>query len=139
MTKKYENISLEEKVGQLLMFAFQGDSYNEQLDMQIRKLKVGGIIYFSRNIKNKEQVQRLNEKIKQNAKIPPFIAMDQEGGIVQRIVEGMPPFPGAMSISASQMDNYDVCYEVGKELRSIGFNVNFAPCTLIVVFGAEIL
>ena len=90
MTKKYENISLEEKVGQLLMFAFQGDSYNEQLDMQIRKLKVGGIIYFSRNIKNKEQVQRLNEKIKQNAKIPPFIAIDQEGGIVQRIVEGMP-------------------------------------------------
>ena len=127
MTKKYENISLEEKVGQLLMFAFQGDSYNEQLDMQIRKLKVGGIIYFSRNIKNKEQVQRLNEKIKQNAKKPPFIAIDQEGGIVQRIVEGMPLFPGAMAISASQMDNYDVCYEVGKELRSIGFNVNFAP------------
>ena len=68
MTKKYENISLEEKVGQLLMFAFQGDSYNEQLDMQIRKLKVGGIIYFSRNIKNKEQVQRLNEKISRTPK-----------------------------------------------------------------------
>lgn len=127
MRKKYDNITLEEKIGQLLMFAFQGDSYNDQLETQIKKLNVGGIIYFSRNIKSKEQVKELNQKIKQNAKIPPFIALDQEGGIVQRIVEKMPAFPGAMAISASQMDNYDVCYEVGKELRSIGFNVNFAP------------
>ena len=127
MKKNYDNITLEEKIGQLLMFAFQGDSYNNQLETQINKLNVGGIIYFSRNITSKEQVKELNEKIKTRAKIPPFIALDQEGGIVQRIIDDMPLFPGAMAISASQMDNYDVCFEVGKELRNIGFNVNFAP------------
>lgn len=121
------SLTLEEKVGQMLMFAFRGIEYNEQLETQIKDLKVGGVIHFGHNIKDIEQVKTLNENIQKNADIPLFIGIDEEGGTVQRIVEGMPPFPGAMAVSASKISPYDLCRIVGVNLKKIGFNMNFAP------------
>lgn len=121
------SLTLEEKVGQMLMFAFRGIEYNEQLETQIKDLKVGGVIHFGHNIKDIEQVKMLNENIQKNADIPLFIGIDEEGGTVQRIVEGMPPFPGAMAVSASKISPYDLCKIVGVNLKKIGFNMNFAP------------
>lgn len=121
------SLTLEEKVGQMLMFAFRGIEYNEQLETQIKDLKVGGVIHFGHNIKDIEQVKTLNENIQKNADIPLFIGIDEEGGTVQRIVEGMPPFPGAMAVSASKISPYDLCKIVGVNLKKIGFNMNFAP------------
>ncbi len=120
-------ITLEEKIAQLLMFAFHGQEYNDQIDYLVKNLKIGGLIYFSRNFTNKEISYQLNKKIQAEAKIPLFLSLDQEGGIVQRIIKDMTPFPGAMAVSASQESNYELCYAVGRDLKKMGFNMNFAP------------
>ena len=99
---KLEDLTLEEKVGQLLMFAFHGTTFNEQLKIQLNKFHVGGIIHFARNIENPEQVTELNKNILNYSKIPPFIGVDEEGGVVQRIIKGVTPFPGAMAVSATK-------------------------------------
>ena len=123
-----ENLTLEEKVGQMLCFAFHGTEYNEQLEKQIKELHVGGVILFARNITSNDQVKKLNDDIQKNAQIPLFIGTDQEGGMVLRITEGITPFPGAMSFAASGRSNYNVCKYVGNDLKHLGFNMAFAPC-----------
>lgn len=124
---RVENLTLEEKVGQMLCFAFHGTEYNEQLDTQIKKLKLGGVIHFARNIINIEQVKKLNQDIQDNAEIPMFIGTDQEGGMVLRVTDGITPFPGAMAFSASGESNYNVCKNVGNDLKYLGFNMAYAP------------
>lgn len=122
-----ESLSLEEKVGQMLMFAFHGTEYNNQLETQIKQIKIGGVIYFARNISTTNKVIKLNQDIQKNAKIPLFIGIDQEGGTVQRIIDGISLFPGAMAVSASLESSYELCNNVAKDLRYLGFNMNFAP------------
>lgn len=122
-----KDLTLEEKVGQLLMFAFHGTEFNDQLLKQINDLKVGGVIHFGRNIIDVEQAKKLNKDIQNNAKIPLFIGIDQEGGTVQRIINGITPFPGAMAISSSKESNYEISKYVGNDLRMMGYNMNFAP------------
>lgn len=122
-----ENLSIEEKIGQMLMFAFHGTEYNEQLDYQLKKLHVGGIIHFARNISDDiELVKKLNEDIQRGSKYPVFIGVDQEGGMVTRIAN-ITPFPGAMTLSATQSDITDICYYEANDLKRLGFNMNFAP------------
>ena len=47
-----EKLSIEEKIGQMLCFAFKGDAYDDQIRELVEEIKVGGVIYFARNIKN---------------------------------------------------------------------------------------
>ena len=125
---RIEDLTLEEKIGQMLMFAFHGASYNEQLDTQLKEMNIGGIIHFARNIdKDIEKVKELNNEIWRNSKYPPFIGTDQEGGMVIRVSNGITPFPGAMTLSATQKDITNICYYEGCELKNLGFNIVFAP------------
>lgn len=125
--KNINEYTIEEKVAQMLMFAFHGTEYSDSLNKLITELKIGGIIYFSRNITSLKQTKELNQMMQKNSETPLFIAIDQEGGIVQRVIEGMTIFPGQMAVCASNMSNYDLCYSVGEDLRNIGFNMDFAP------------
>ena len=121
-------LSLEEKIGQMLMFAFHGTSYNEQLDVFINELDLGGVICFARNITDVEQISKLNSEIQAGAKYPMFIGLDQEGGPVLRVMSGITPLPGAMSLSSSDRSKiYDITKVVGNDLKHLGFNMNFAP------------
>lgn len=120
-------LSLEEKVGQMLMFAFHGCEFNEQLKTQIDEFHLGGVIHFARNIINPDQVLELNKNIQEYSKYPMFIGVDQEGGIVQRITKGTTPFPGAMALSASQQNIRLLHSYVGNDLKQMNYNMVFAP------------
>ena len=120
-------LSLEEKVGQMLMFAFHGCEFNEQLKTQIDEFHLGGVIHFARNIINPEQVLKLNKDIQEYSKYPMFIGIDQEGGIVQRITKGTTPFPGAMALSATQQSIRKLHQYVGEDLKQMNYNMVFAP------------
>ena len=116
-------LSLEEKVGQMLMFAFHGCEFNEQLKTQIDEFHLGGVIHFARNIINPEQVLKLNKDIQEYSKYPMFIGIDQEGGIVQRITKGTTPFPGAMALSATQQSIRKLHQYVGEDLKQMNYNM----------------
>jgi len=124
---KIDNLTLEEKVGQMLMFAFNGTTYNKQIDTFINEFKLGGVIYFKKNIENIHQTAFLNKQISEKASIPLFKAIDQEGGPVLRFTEEVTPLPGAMALAAANADIYEICKRVGLDLKKIGFNMNFAP------------
>ena len=127
MNIKLSDLTLEEKVGQMLMFAFHGTTFNDQLKTQLDKFHIGGVIHFARNIIDPIQVTQLNKYIIKNSKIPPFIGIDQEGGVVQRIIKDVTPFPGAMALSATQKDIKKLCFYVGNNLRNMNYNMVFAP------------
>ena len=129
--KKYDlnSMTLKEKVGQMIGLAFSGTEYSKELSMQIEEIGAGLIIYFKDNCATPKQVFELNKIINKKAKIAPFIALDQEGGMVARVTEGVTQSPGAMVIGATNNPKYayECAYNMGIELRQIGFNFNFAP------------
>lgn len=124
-----KKLTLKQKIGQMIGLAFSGSEYSKELQMQIEEIEAGLIIYFKDNCISPKQIFALNKKINQAAKIPPFIALDQEGGMVARVTSGVVQTPGAMAISAADNSDYayQLCYDMGIELRKIGFNFNFAP------------
>lgn len=127
--KDINTMTLKEKVGQMIGLAFSGDAYSPELKMQVEDIEAGLIIYFKDNCITPKQIFDLNKKINESAKIPPFIAIDQEGGMVARVTEGIVQSPGAMAIGATKNKNnaYLLAKNMGIELRHLGFNFNFAP------------
>lgn len=132
-----KNMSLEEKVGNLFMFGFNhtdnSTRVTEELRVLIEQYHVGGVIYFSRNLKNAKQVAELSTEIQSlsrrgNHKLPVIIATDQEGGNVVRLRDGT-IFPGNMGLGAigSKEIAYRVGQVIGRELISVGINMNLAP------------
>ena len=107
-------MTLEEKVGQMLGFAFHGTTYNEELKKQIEDMKVGLVIFFKDNCLNPKQVFDLNKEIYKHAKIPPFVSLDQEGGMVARVTAGVTQSPGAMAISATNNSKKYKSIKTGK-------------------------
>lgn len=124
-----QTLTLKEKIGQMIGLAFSGAEYSDELRMQVEEIEAGLIIYFKDNCITPKQIFELNQTINQKSKIPPFIALDQEGGMVARVTEGVTQSPGAMVIGATNEYHYayQLAYNMGVELRNIGFNFNFAP------------
>ncbi|MDD4211860.1 MAG: glycoside hydrolase family 3 protein [Bacilli bacterium] len=120
-------LSIEEKIGQMLCFAFRGTTYNHQLKTLIENYHVGNVVEFAHNITSYEQVKQLNDDIQLHAKHPIFISLDQEGGMVRRLMEDVTYLPGAMSLSATGEDIYPVTRACGEDLKQLGFHINYAP------------
>ncbi|AOY76394.1 glycoside hydrolase family 3 protein [Clostridium formicaceticum] len=135
-----KTMTLEEKVGQVFMQAFRYDTDNKRLTSldentknKILKYHLGGVIFFSENIDTIDQTQRLIEAMQQVSRIPLFISVDEEGGIVSRL-NSSPNMP-ATKLPGNKVlgdtENVAFAYKVGrllgKELTSLGFNMNLAP------------
>ncbi len=130
--KSPEEIDLEQKVGQLMMVGFKGTELTPSIREALCKLQPGGVCLYAQNITGPAQVANLNEKLRsclRNNGIPPFLAVDQEGGTVVRIDNGVTVFPGAMALGATRsvsLAGKAGCVQ-GRELRLLGFNMNLAP------------
>ncbi|OYD09010.1 beta-N-acetylhexosaminidase [Paludifilum halophilum] len=137
--KKIAQMTLDEKIGQMFMVGFQnGDQPAREVNEQVQKLileeHVGGIILFDRNVENPWQVAGLTRRLQQlsltsSPGIPLLISMDQEGGKIVRMREGVTVFPGNMAIGATRDSSlaYRAGRITGEELRAMGINMNLAP------------
>jgi len=132
--KPLNNLTLEQKVGQLLMCGFHGQHADEQITRLIRDHHVGGVIYFRRNVQSVDQLTRLSEELQGIAAeagvLPLMISVDQEGGMVARIdKEGVTQVPGNMALGATGNPEYTLeCARIlGRELKSTGIDMNLAP------------
>jgi len=130
------SLSLEEKIGQLLLAHFHGEQANEDARVLVQELGVGGIIYYNwaNGLSSPEQVQALSCSLQKLAKesaaaLPLFIAIDQEGGSVTRLNNGFTQFPGNRIIGAAQRPDLAeaAACAMGEELQAVGINLNFAP------------
>ena len=127
--------SLDIKIGQMLMIGFPGTSIGDDdpvLD-EIRKGKVGGIIFFEKNIAPQRSMFTMKDmiyKMQAEAYIPLLIAIDQEGGRVNRMKTkyGFPKSVTAEYLGTLPPDSTRYYAELtAGTLAAMGINVNFAP------------
>ena len=130
--KKLKDLTLEEKIGQLLIIGFHETTLTGELRFLIRRYKFGNFILFARNIVDLPQLEKLtrdlHEEVMNSVGIMPFIAIDQEGGNTVRIMDKTTFYPGSMTIAATDLSNAEIVgHMMGKHLISLGINMNFAP------------
>lgn len=131
-------MKLEHRIGQLLIIGLPGP----QLDLVTRSLlqdiQPGGILLNSQNIESSAQVVELTSAIRSLIEVPPIIAIDHEGGRVDRLKQIYSPMPSADLLRAS--GDAAVAARTGEiaaeALRTLGFNMNFAPVLDIAVDDA---
>ncbi len=128
--------SLEEMIGQMIMVGVGGskpnDKWVKQLGFDIKKGRVGGVILFGKNIENPKKLKKLTTFLSSvKTKQQLFIAIDQEGGTVQRLNEkkGFNSYLSAFEISRNKtlIESYEIYKKMADELKEYGFNINFAP------------
>lgn len=135
-------LSIQEKIGQMIIIGMDSNYITDRIKTMITKYKIGGIILYRKNFNTYEKmlelIQQLKELNKSN-KLPLFIAIDQEGGRVNRMPKEIENLPPANKI-ALQKDEELVKKSAeltGKLLKQSGFNLNFAPVLDIKNFSNE--
>lgn len=127
------DLNIEEKLGQMMMVGFSGNRINDRVRDLIIKYKVGGFILYKKNFDSYEQMLQIIKELKQlnsqNNRIPLFIAIDQEGGRVNRMPSEIINLPSAYKIG--QTGDIELVKEAaeitGEILYNSGINMNFAP------------
>ncbi|WP_052667564.1 glycoside hydrolase family 3 protein [Nitriliruptor alkaliphilus] len=143
-------MSLEERVGQLFWTHVYGSSADDTsmaaqnqatygVDTPaevVEKYDLGGVIYFawSGNVDSPEAVATLSNGLQEVATssasgVPLTLTIDQEGGLVQRILEPATVWPGNMALGATRSTELAAAQGamLADELRAVGINANFAP------------
>ena len=121
-------INLSKKLGQLFFVGIEGYTLNKETSKFLQTLQPGGIIFFECNIKNKKQVKDLIKDINNSVEIKPFIAVDQEGGSVERLRNICTSLPSMWGLSKVGLTELLQAHEIiADELQELGFNMVFGP------------
>jgi len=90
---------------------------------------VAGVIFFARNVAEPAEVAESTSAIKREAGRPVLLALDQEGGKVARLRQGFSELPSmrALGETGSAELARQVGALIGRELRAVGFDMNYAP------------
>jgi len=131
-TVSLQEMTLEEKVGQLFVVSFKGRECNEDAIALVQRIGVGGVIYYTwaNDLSSSRQIFTLSADLQKRTKIPLLILTDQEGGIVTRLQgEEFTLFPGnkALAMTGDPFFAKESSWVIGKELKSVGINGNLAP------------
>lgn len=129
---KLKNMSLSEKIGQMIMIDYRDvTDMNVELENILSKYNPGGFILFKSNVANYEQTKRLLNDIKSVGDIKAVISVDQEGGRVQRLDEraGFDSYLPMSEIGKTMNEElaFNLGVKMGAELRSIGVDMDMAP------------
>jgi len=125
-----QNFSEEDQAGQLLFVGVDGTTLDAELSRKLNRVRPGGIILFARNLRDASQVAGFCSELRSFLPVPPFLAIDQEGGRVSRLRGIFPPIPDNLSLARAQRPDTLVREhgaQTGRGLSLLGFNVNFAP------------
>lgn len=126
-----KRLSIEEKVGQMMLVGITNKECIEKVIELIEKKCIGGIILYKNNYNDYPDMINLIKKLKQankKNKIPLFIAIDQEGGRVNRFPKEFNNIKNAYAFeNADEQIIRDATIISGKLLNKSGINMNFAP------------
>ena len=132
--KPVEEMTIEELVGQVIMVGLPYTYLDEEYKEFIKDYSIGNFILFARNYDNTKQMksfmQELYEYTNDSTGSFPLVSIDQEGGMVVRLFKDV-TFPASpLTTSATSIDNapYKTGYIIGKDMLSLGINLNLAPC-----------
>lgn len=130
-------LTLEEKIGQLFILGFQGPAPDTETRALLDVLRPGGFILIQRNIESFDQIYELTSRLRQMFSVPPLLAIDHEGGRVDRLKQifaSMPSMPELAAAGTAQLRMG--ARVIAAELEAAGFNVDFAPVLDLRVEGS---
>lgn len=139
--EKLEELSLDDKIGQLLLVRYP-DSNQEEI---LKKYNFGGYVFFEKdfNSKTKNEVISMMNGLQEVSEIPIVTAVDEEGGKVVR-VSSNPNLRDSKFLSSSELyalGGFDRIStdtkEKSKLLKSLGINVNLAPVVDVSVDSSD--
>ena len=124
----FNSLTPDERIAQLIVVAAysnRGDEHRQEVLNTIRERKVGGLIFFQGG--PGRQAALINEYQRASA-VPLLIAMDAEWGLGMRL-DSTISYPYQMTLGAIRDNDliYQMGRQVGRQLRSAGVHVNFAP------------
>lgn len=131
VTALLDNMTLDEKIGQMIVAGVEGTSLSDEDRALLRDHGVGGVILYADNIDSAAQTKSFVNEIKvanPEKELPLFISVDQEGGRVARL-KGVAKVPTAAAIGKENDAAYarSIGELLGDQLLSQGFNLDYAP------------
>ena len=135
--------NLDRLVGRLFLIGFRGALPSDPGIATVRRIlmegRAAGVLFLSRNLPDPddpeyaEKVKQLTSLIGGSAEPEPIISVDQEGGYVQRLKGPLEPLPAANILG--KIEDRETARRVtrnagltaARQLKRLGFNVNFAP------------
>ena len=108
-------------------------AFTAELAEGLAKYPVGGFIQFSENISSPAQITAFNKALQANSRIPLFLCVDEEGGLVSRLANhkafDLPTYrsPASVGKGGDPVKALEMGRTIGAYLNEYGFNVDFAP------------
>ena len=117
--------------GRLLVVGIPGPNLDGPTERALAEVGPAGVVLFARNLKSVSQARDLIAGVRETASATPFLALDQEGGPVNRLA-AIQPVLGRLPAAREQARwaperLEDVWRHVGEVLAALGFDVDFAP------------
>lgn len=126
-----KNMTLEQKIGQMMIIQFVGPTYSPDLSTMISQYNVGAVLIFASNgnIVDKAQLKGLIRQMQNDSPLPLAIAIDQEGGTVDRLKSLDGPRPSATAIGTTNDPHraLEAGMQDATDLSYYGINLNLAP------------
>ena len=122
--------TLREKIAQMFLVGVGAQELTGEERMAMEHYSFGGFILFGHNCCDPAQILSLTRALWDTGKgLPPFIAIDQEGGRVHRLPKPFIHFPSAARLG--ETGNAKLAYRAARataeELAAVGINLDFAP------------
>lgn len=133
ITKTLNEMTLEEKIGQMMIIAYRKPTINDELSNLLNTVKPGGFIFFKENLVTYNESLELIKDIKNTAKTPMFLSIDQEGGNVDRLktIKGITFSKMPAMADIGKTNDTSIAYGTGANiahnLKMLSLNMNFAP------------
>jgi beta-N-acetylhexosaminidase len=125
------SMTLDRKLGQMMIVQFHGPTYSADIAAMIRQYGVGAVVLYvmNGNIQGKLQLKDLIAQMQKSSALPLLVAVDQEGGYVDRLAKLNGKRPSAAAIAASNDPALATAAGArdAADLTSYGFNLNLAP------------
>ncbi|MCM1506490.1 MAG: glycoside hydrolase family 3 protein [Ruminococcus flavefaciens] len=150
--KVLERMSLHDKVCQMFITTPEQLSgwdvvtfYDEVVQDSIINYPIGGLIMFSENLETTDQTTEMINAIQEcslaNSGIGMFMSVDEEGGTVARVADslGTTAFEDMVNYGNTNDEHvsYEIGYQIGTDLKALGFNLDFAPVADVNISDAS--
>ena len=131
MLEEILSLPLEKQIGQLFFIGLNGTAIDGNNRALLDEVSPGGICLFGRNIRLPEQTRKFLDHAREILPVKPFLSLDQEGGLVDRLRRISTPMPAANNLE-NPVDAKILGETTSEVLQMLGFNLNFAPVVDVV-------
>ena len=134
-------MTLDEKLGQMMLVQFLGPTYSSELNAMVSQYKIGSVLVFSANgnVQSASQLTGLISQMQAHAGLPLLVSIDQEGGTVDRLaaLDGPQPSEASLGLAGDPNAAYEQGLKDAQNLARYGFNLNLAPVVDVTNVASE--